>query len=57
MTGRLDQQCYRTIYLKGRIIITLSSLNKVSQEVCSLAKGNYFWELEFSQHAEVQKDF
>lgn len=39
MTGRLDQQCYTTIHLKGRIIITLSSLNKVSQEVCSLAKG------------------
>lgn len=57
MTGRLDQQCYTTVYLKGRIIITLSSLNKVSQEVSSLAKGNYFWELEFSQHAEVQRDF
>ena len=57
MTGRLDQQRYTTIYLKGRIVITLSSLNKISQEVCHLAKGNYFSELEFSQHAGVQRDF
>lgn len=55
--GRLDQQFSTTIYVKGRIVITLSSLDKISQEVCSLEKGNYFSELEFSQHAAVQRDF
>lgn len=55
--GRLDQQRYTTIYLMGRIVITLSSLSKISQEVCSLARGNYFCELEFSQHAGLQRDF
>lgn len=35
MTGRLDQQRYTTIYLKGRIVITPSSPNNISQEVCS----------------------
>lgn len=40
MTGRLDQLHYTTVYVTGGIVITPSSLNNISQEVCSLAKGN-----------------
>lgn len=57
MTGRLDQQHYIAICLKGRILIIPSSPNNISQEVCSLAKANYFCDLEFIQHAGVQRDF